>query len=111
MLLAGRPGHHQTQPNKGVIEMRGTSFVRIASVQLSSLLLLAAPALAANRFVANNGTDSGTCGATSATACRSISQAIANASPGDHVIVGPGIYGDIDGDGVFTPGSGDEVTS
>ena len=31
--------------------------------------------------------------------CRTISQAVANAAPGDFIEVGPGIYGDVDGDG------------
>jgi hypothetical protein len=33
--------------------------------------------------------------------CRTISQAIALARPGDKIIVGPGRYGDLDGDGHF----------
>ncbi|MGH8646376.1 MAG: NosD domain-containing protein, partial [Gammaproteobacteria bacterium] len=55
---------------------------------------------AATLQVANNGTDSGTCGAT-ADPCRSISQAIANASAGDTIEVGPGHYGDLNGNGIF----------
>jgi hypothetical protein len=49
--------------------------------------------------VASNGADGGTCGA-AATPCRSISQAIANAAPGDTISVLPGRYGDLDADGV-----------
>jgi hypothetical protein len=55
---------------------------------------------AAKLYVANNGLDSATCGDKS-TPCRSISQAIQNASPGDKIIVGPGRYGDLDADGTF----------
>jgi len=51
--------------------------------------------------VANNGVDSPTCGA-AATPCRSISRTIANANAGDRIMVGPGRYGDLDGDGNFT---------
>lgn len=51
--------------------------------------------------VTNDGTDSGTCGSASAP-CRSISQAIENASAGDVISVGAGIYGNISGDGSFT---------
>jgi len=92
--------------------VRTTRFSLIVTAQFSSLLLiLTSPAVAANRYVANNGTDSGTCGATAASPCRSITQAIANASAGSQIIVGPGVYGDIDGDGVFTPDSGDETPS
>jgi parallel beta-helix repeat protein len=62
--------------------------------------------------VANNGVDSPTCGRRD-DPCRSISQAITNASAGDLVLVGPGRYGDLNGNGVFgevgeeagTPGS------
>ena len=51
-------------------------------------------------FVANNGVDSSACGS-QINPCRSITQGIANASPGDKIIVGPGTYGDLDGDGIL----------
>jgi len=51
--------------------------------------------------VANDGTDSGTCGNANSP-CRSISQAMENASAGDIISVGAGIYGNISGDGSFT---------
>jgi hypothetical protein len=51
--------------------------------------------------VANNGVDSPTCGARK-DPCRSISQAITNAANGDTIRVGPGQYGDLNGDGVFS---------
>jgi parallel beta-helix repeat protein len=50
--------------------------------------------------VENNGLDTVFCGARGAP-CRSISQAIFNASAGDQILVGPGRYGDLDGDGVL----------
>jgi parallel beta-helix repeat protein len=50
--------------------------------------------------VANNGTDSPTCGKENKP-CRSISQAIANASAGDTIVVGPGRYGDLNRNGTF----------
>jgi parallel beta-helix repeat protein len=54
--------------------------------------------------VENNGVDSTTCG-DARSPCRSISQGIENASPGDTVLVGPGQYGDLDGDGLLaSPG-------
>ena len=56
--------------------------------------------------VANDGLDSSTCGG-SAQACRSIGQAIENASAGDTIEVGPGRYGDLDRDGDFSD-PGDE---
>lgn len=76
----------------------------------AGLLLTATGSLvaAATLNVANNGVDSATCG-TGASRCRSISQAIANAAPGDTILVGAGAYGDLNGDGVFTPASGEEA--
>jgi hypothetical protein len=62
------------------------------------------PAAALVRYVASHGVDSATCG-TAVAPCRSISRAIARAVAGDRIIVGPGLYGDIDGDGRYvTPG-------
>jgi parallel beta-helix repeat protein len=61
-------------------------------------------ASASTTYVANNGVDSTHCGARDAP-CRSITQALANAPSGGTIIVGPGHYGDIDGDGRFeSPG-------
>jgi len=72
-----------------------------------ALLLAAASATqahAATIHVANSGIDSGACGAEVAP-CRTLTQAIALASDGDVVLVGPGVYGDVDGDGDFvSPG-------
>lgn len=64
-----------------------------------------ATASAASLMVTNYGADSGSCGS-SASPCRSISQAIENAASGDTIWVGPGHYGDLSGDGLFdAPGS------
>ena len=54
-----------------------------------TLLILARYAQAGTLAVANHGVDGPTCGA-KASPCRSISNAIANASPGDKIVVGPG---------------------
>jgi hypothetical protein len=65
-----------------------------------ALLLLAfaaAPAAAATQYASNDGGDSEGCGS-KVNPCRSISRAIAHASPGDTVLVGPGRYGNLDGD-------------
>jgi hypothetical protein len=66
-------------------------------------------------YVANNGLDGvlclnvGGCGS-KAFPCRSITRAICNAVAGDTIVVGPGRYGDLDGDG--TPGeTGEEIGS
>jgi len=51
-------------------------------------------------FVTSNSYDSSICGSRE-NACRSITQAIVNARDGDHIIVGPGHFGDINNDGDF----------
>jgi parallel beta-helix repeat protein len=70
---------------------------------------LSAQATWATTFrVENNGVDSATCGP-AANPCRSITQAIANAAAGDKIVVGPGTYGDLDGDGTLGSSPGEEV--
>jgi parallel beta helix pectate lyase-like protein len=71
------------------------------------VLLLSAHASAKTLITAMNGSDSPTCGAKSAP-CRSLSRAIANAVDGDTIIAGPGLYGDVNGDGNFDD-PGDEA--
>ena len=51
-------------------------------------------------YVANNGLDSALCGA-KLSPCRSIRQAMANASAGSLIVVGPGRYGDLNQNGMF----------
>ena len=60
-------------------------------VLLTALVVMGGAAEAATRNVAGNGVDDGACGSM-ASPCRSISQAIANATPGDTILVGPGRY-------------------
>jgi hypothetical protein len=60
-----------------------------------------------NWYVTNSGADSPVCGTARDRACRSISQAIENASDGDVIWVGAGRYGDVSGRGDFTS-PGDE---
>lgn len=58
---------------------------------------LALPAaIGATLAVENNGADSSGCGTVSSP-CRSISRAILNAAAGDTIVVGPGSYGDLNG--------------
>jgi len=66
------------------------------------LMLSFLPAIvdAATRHVEITGVDGPSCGS-KASPCRSIGQAIANATDGDSVVVGPGVYGDLNGDGVL----------
>ena len=78
---------------------------------VSRLLLLisatlCAPGAFGSILVTNYGTDSSSCGP-NASPCRSISQAIENAAPGEVIYVGAGRYGDVSGTGTFT-GPGDE---
>jgi len=74
-----------------------------AALALASL----APDLHAETlWTKNSGTDSASCGS-SGSPCRSISQTIANAQDGDTIYVGPGRYGNVNGDSTFT-GPGDE---
>jgi hypothetical protein len=87
------------------------SFPTFSWVRFAPLILLMTaiagyePIARASLVVANNGTDSSSCGST-ASPCRSISQAIENAASGDSIWVGPGLYGDLNGDGNFdAPGS------
>lgn len=51
-------------------------------------------------FVTHNAVDTSDCG-NKTSPCRSISKAIQHATNGDHILVGPGIYGDINNDGDF----------
>jgi len=66
----------------------------------------AASAANVSLWVSNHGTDSNGCGSPT-NPCRSISQAIENATDGDTIWVGPGHYGNVNGDVGFT-GPGDE---
>jgi len=81
---------------------------RGARLLLLGWIALAAPgAGAAKLFVAANGSDVAGCGLPAAP-CRSIGAALARAAPNDTVEVGPGRYGDLDGDGSFDD-PGDEL--
>ena len=73
----------------------------ILTATLLLALVLPATAHAATRYVTDTGSDGPACGATAATACRSISQAMALAAVGDIVLVGPGRYGDLNLNGVL----------
>jgi len=66
------------------------------------VLFAAAPrANAATRYVADIGNDGPSCGISLATACRSITQAVELANPGDTILVGPGRYGDLNRNGIL----------
>jgi hypothetical protein len=65
-----------------------------------AIVTVGAAAASASLRVTNDGADSATCGAPT-TPCRSISQAIENASDGDVIEVGAGHYGSVSGDPNF----------
>lgn len=71
------------------------------------IMLLPRVGDAATVRVAVNGVDGQQCGIGKAGPCRTLTQAIDNAAVGDTIEVGPGRYGDVDGDGQFTS-PGDE---
>src|SRR5687767_11863988 len=80
----------------------------LVGLSMATALATAAEGPATILYVATNAVHNGTgCGARERP-CRSISQAIANAAVGNRIEVGPGIYGDIDGDGDAS-GAGEEV--
>lgn len=78
---------------------------------LATLVALAGtPAKAATVYVGNHGDDAAGCGTTDAP-CRTISQGVRVAAAGDRVVVQPGVYGDVDGDGEFVSPGDEPVQS
>jgi hypothetical protein len=72
-----------------------------AAIVSTFTLFNAAHATGNTFYVTNDGTDSADCGAR-ASACRSISQGLANATDGDTILVGAGKYGNISGSATYT---------
>lgn len=77
-----------------------------AGIIFTFILSSAASATGRSIYVTTDGTDSASCGA-QASACRSISQGLVNATDGDTILVGAGRYGNISGSASYT-GAGDE---
>ena len=77
-----------------------------AALALPAVLVPPRDVQAATLWTQTSGTDSASCGL-GGSPCRSISQAIANAQDGDLIYVGPGRYGNVNGDSTFA-GPGDE---
>lgn len=76
----------------------------IFAALLTLVALAGTPATAATVYVGNHGSDAAGCGGVDAP-CRTISQGVRVASAGDRLVVQPGVYGDVDGDGEFvSPG-------
>jgi len=72
----------------------------LATVAIAGLVLLGTVGrveASQDLYVANTGTDNTDCGPEGKLPCRSISRAIAHAQDDDTIVVGPGIYGDING--------------
>src|ERR1043166_2678990 len=94
--------------------MKQTRVYRPLGVLCASALLSAIAALpvhaATTWYVGNNGDDNFNppCGA-KLLPCRSVSKAIASAVAGDTIIVGAGIYGDLNGSGTFGDFPGEEA--
>ncbi len=82
---------------------------RVSGMVIPAALLLSrvSSAYGGTVYVANTGTDGPSCGA-KASPCRSIRQAIVAAVAGDKIIVGPGRYGDLNGNGVPGDSPGEE---
>lgn len=102
--------HDATRANLGVARPAprrrtpGRRGMRAGSAFALLALAAATDATAATVFVANTGSDGPACGTASAP-CRTISQGVVVAAAGDRVLVLPGVYGDVDGDGEFvSPG-------
>jgi hypothetical protein len=83
-----RFGHHRADTR---------TIMRLLPLALAAVAI-AGSAGARTVYVGNDGLDGAACG-TKAAPCRSISQGITLAAAGDTVLVGPGYYGDLDGDG------------
>jgi hypothetical protein len=88
--------------------MRPIGLIMVVLAALLGGVGLVSSAQALTLNVATNGVDSLTCGK-AGTPCRTISQAVENADPGDRILVGPGVYGDLNQNGDLTD-SGDEGT-
>jgi hypothetical protein len=91
---------------------RGSSTLRSLGATLVLVLSVwyTPAASGANFVVTNYGTDSSGCGVTT-NPCRSISQAIENASSQDAIWVGAGHYGDLTGDGSFADPGEEHATA
>ena len=93
---------------RNILCKRNRSGAACVSVLTALAALTLSPRAGATAWkVANSGVDSPTCGTTT-DPCRSITQAITNASNGDKIVVGPGTYGDLNGDGILGDSPGEE---
>ena len=88
----------------------GLGWAGLSAIALLAMAAIqAAPAQAATWYAANNGLDTSPC--TKTVPCRSITRALAVASPGDTIQVGAGVYGDLDGSGTVGDAPGEETSA
>ena len=79
------------------------------SIVATILFALGPRAYAKTIYVANNGVDSSTCGPAGQVPCRSITRGLHHSANLDLIVVGPGKYGDLNGDGILGNSPGEEV--
>jgi hypothetical protein len=90
------------------VDKEGAMTSRTIALTVLAVIVLLLPghgadAAAATLRADTNGVDAAGCG-TATNPCRSISAALAAAIDGDRIVVGPGRYGDLNGNGVADPG-------
>jgi hypothetical protein len=71
---------------------------------ITMALIAPATAMSASQltfYVANNGANAPDCGLSRSAPCRSINHTVSIAPAGSRIVVGPGRYGDVNGDGVL----------
>src|SRR5438445_1136067 len=111
VALNEMPAPSATSQSGGRIRAERKTLMRRLLSFTAAIVLAAAPAARpATFYAANDGNDGPShclCGG-KAGPCRSITCAITRAAPGDKIIVGPGVYGDLNANG--TPGEAGEET-
>jgi hypothetical protein len=102
----GTDGYSIMHSKRGFV-MRATKIWLWSWAVVMVVAFSATASQAVNWYVGNNGDDSAGC--TKASPCRSITKAISAAATGDTIIVGPGVYGDLDGSGTIGDFPGEET--
>ena len=82
--------------------------VAAVSVALAAGTGWASAARATTWYAANNGLDDNPC--TKTAPCRSVTKTMAVAAEGDTIVVGPGLYGDLNRDGIVGNTAGEETS-
>jgi hypothetical protein len=97
-MSSGVAPHHGFEYKLMVFFKENLMRLFLVILSFAVLMLSAEPAQAGKLYAANNGVDSADCGEKS-NPCRSISHTVTRGSSGDQIVVGPGVYGDINNDG------------